>query len=88
MKTVAQPSNAVCKPSPPGPDPYETANKWHLIGRTDSIAGIMNAAKGGAPPPPKKKKPAEEESDEESGTEEEEEDTSATNTDTEPEDEK
>lgn len=54
----------------------------------DSIAGIMNAAKGGAPPPPKKKKPAEEESDEESGTEEEEEDTSATNTDTEPEDDK
>jgi len=53
----------------------------------DSIAGIMNAAKGGAPPKPKKRKESEEEdSDEESGTEEEEEDTSDTNTDTEAED--
>ncbi|KAK4138220.1 hypothetical protein BT67DRAFT_437561 [Trichocladium antarcticum] len=56
----------------------------------DSIAGIMNAAKGGAPPQPKRrklpaKKESDEESDEESGTEEEEDDTSATNTDTEPE---
>ncbi|OIW32990.1 translocation protein sec63 [Coniochaeta ligniaria NRRL 30616] len=52
----------------------------------DSLAGIMNAAKGG--PPPKKKRAADEEEDseeEESGTEEEVEDTSDTNTDTEPE---
>jgi len=51
----------------------------------DSIAGIMHAAKGGQP---KKRKPAKEDdsdSDEESGTDEEEDDTSATNTDTEPE---
>lgn len=56
----------------------------------DSIAGIMNAAKGGAPPKRRKQvKPKveddEEDSDEESGTEEEQDDTSATNTDTEPE---
>ncbi|KAK4115036.1 hypothetical protein N656DRAFT_776094 [Canariomyces notabilis] len=55
----------------------------------DSLAGIMNAAKGGAPPQPKKRKPQkeeeEEESDEESGTDDEDDDTSATNTDTEPE---
>lgn len=54
----------------------------------DSIAGIMNAAKGGAPPKPKKRKQPEEveESDDESGTDESEDDTSDTNTDTEPED--
>lgn len=52
---------------------------------TDSIAGIMNAAKGGAPPPPRRKKAAESDSDDESGTEEEVEETSDTNTDTEPE---
>lgn len=58
----------------------------------DSIAGIMNAAKGGAPPKPKKrkevapKKVESEESDEESGTDESEDDTSDTNTDTEAED--
>ncbi|KAL2018896.1 hypothetical protein VTK56DRAFT_10263 [Thermocarpiscus australiensis] len=54
----------------------------------DSIAGIMHAAKGGAPLQPKKRKPQvdeDDESDEESGTDEEEDDTSATNTDTEPE---
>ncbi|TLS30936.1 hypothetical protein PpBr36_03704 [Pyricularia pennisetigena] len=52
----------------------------------DSIAGIMNAAKGGAPPPRKKKQVVEEdESDDESGTEEEADDTSDTNTDTEDE---
>jgi translocation protein SEC63 len=52
---------------------------------TDSIAGIMNAAKGGAPP--KKRRVAEEDdSEDESGTEEEEDDTSETNTDTEAED--
>ncbi|KAK3374979.1 translocation protein sec63 [Podospora didyma] len=50
----------------------------------DSIAGIMNAAKGGAPPSAKfsKKRKEEEDSDDESGTEEEEDDTSSTNTDT------
>lgn len=65
----------------------------------DSIAGIMNAAKGGAPPPKektaagKKRREAavendddEEDSDEESGTDEEVDDTSDTNTDTEAED--
>ncbi|KAK0711595.1 Sec63 Brl domain-containing protein [Lasiosphaeris hirsuta] len=55
----------------------------------DSIAGIMNAAKGGAPPTKvvkKRKEKDEEDSDEESGTEEEEDDTSDTNTDTEAED--
>ncbi|KAK5654129.1 hypothetical protein OQA88_7560 [Cercophora sp. LCS_1] len=58
----------------------------------DSIAGIMNAAKGGAPPQPKKRKEKveeeeeEEDSDEESGTDESEDDTSDTNTDTEVED--
>ncbi|KAK3944286.1 hypothetical protein QBC46DRAFT_374902 [Diplogelasinospora grovesii] len=51
----------------------------------DSIAGIMNAAKGGAPPTKPKRRKEEEESDDESGTEEEEDDTSDTNTDTEPE---
>ncbi|KAK4216679.1 hypothetical protein QBC37DRAFT_84249 [Rhypophila decipiens] len=54
----------------------------------DSIAGIMNAAKGGAPPAPKpakKKVESEDESDEESGTEEEADTTSDTNTDTEDE---
>ncbi|KAK1750693.1 hypothetical protein QBC47DRAFT_331337 [Echria macrotheca] len=51
----------------------------------DSIAGIMNAAKGGAPPKPKKRK-EQSESDDESGTEESEDDTSDTNTDTEVED--
>jgi translocation protein SEC63 len=59
-----------------------------LTRSTDSIAGIMNAAKGGAPPPRKKKAKAaeeDEESDEESGTEEEADDTSDTNTDTEDE---
>lgn len=59
-----------------------------LTYQSDSIAGIMNAAKGNAPPPPKRRKPAaadEEDSDEESGTDEEEAETSATNTDTEPE---
>ena len=50
----------------------------------DSIAGIMNAAKGGAPPP-RKKKVVEEESDDESGTEEEADSQSDTDTDTEPE---
>lgn len=51
----------------------------------DSIAGIMNAAKGGAPP--KKRRVAEEDdSEDESGTEEEDDDTSETNTDTEAED--
>ncbi len=57
-----------------------------VLACADSIAGIMHAAKGGEP---KKRKPAakkeESDSDEESGTEEEEDDTSATNTDTEPE---
>ena len=57
-----------------------------ILASADSIAGIMHAAKGGEP---KKRKPAakkdESDSDEESGTEEEEDDTSATNTDTEPE---
>ncbi|KAK1832299.1 hypothetical protein QBC39DRAFT_349170 [Podospora conica] len=61
----------------------------------DSIAGIMNAAKGGAPPKDKaasssKKRKDEadedEDSDEESGTDEEVDDTSDTNTDTEAED--
>ncbi|PSR94224.1 translocation protein sec63 [Coniella lustricola] len=54
----------------------------------DSIAGIMNAAKGNAPPPPKRKQAAakNDDSEEESGTEEEEDDTSATNTDTDGED--
>jgi translocation protein SEC63 len=53
----------------------------------DSIAGIMHAAKGGEPKRRKQPKKVEEsDSDEESGTEEEEDDTSATNTDTEPED--
>jgi len=56
----------------------------------DSIAGIMHAAKGGAPPTKKRKevskKAEEDDSEEESGTDEDEEDTSATNTDTEPED--
>lgn len=58
-----------------------------LIRDSDSIAGIMNAAKGNAPPPPRKRPAAanDDDSDEESGTEEEEDDTSATNTDTEPE---
>ncbi|KAL8388636.1 hypothetical protein RB595_009117 [Gaeumannomyces hyphopodioides] len=52
----------------------------------DSIAGIMNAAKGNAPPPRKRKKDdSDDDSDEESGTEEEAEDTSDTNTDTEDE---
>lgn len=53
--------------------------------RTDSIAGIMNAAKGG-PAPKTRRKKVEEDSDDESGTDEEEDDTSATNTDTEAED--
>jgi translocation protein SEC63 len=60
-----------------------------IIDALDSIAGIMNAAKGGAPPKRRKQvksKPEEDDSDEESGTEEEQDDTSATNTDTEPED--
>jgi translocation protein SEC63 len=60
-----------------------------IIDTLDSIAGIMNAAKGGAPPKRRKQvksKPEEDDSDEESGTEEEQDDTSATNTDTEPED--
>ncbi|KAK0623286.1 Sec63 Brl domain-containing protein [Immersiella caudata] len=58
----------------------------------DSIAGIMNAAKGGAPPNPKKRKEVKREeededddSDEESGTDESEDDTSDTDTDTEDE---
>ena len=52
----------------------------------DSLAGIMNAAKGGPPPSkPKRRKEEEDDSDEESGTEEEADDTSDTNTDTEPE---
>jgi translocation protein SEC63 len=53
----------------------------------DSIAGIMNAAKGNAPPPRKRRKEEEDEedSDEESGTDEEADDTSDTNTDTEDE---
>ncbi|CAN8097387.1 unnamed protein product [Discula destructiva] len=55
----------------------------------ESIAGLMNAARGQAPPPTKRKPAAEEDSsDEESGTDEEEADTSDTNTDTEDEDEK
>lgn len=57
--------------------------------KTDSLAGIMHAAKGGAPPKPKKKvvkESDEEDSDEESGTDEESDDTSDTNTDTEEED--
>ncbi|KAI0128742.1 Sec63 Brl domain-containing protein [Xylariales sp. AK1849] len=49
----------------------------------DSLAGQMNALKGGAPPKPKKRRDTSDE--EESGTEEEEDDTSATNTDTEDE---
>lgn len=55
----------------------------------DSIAGIMNSAKGGAPPKAKKRKEekvSDEDSDEESGTEEEVDDTSDTNTDTDGED--
>lgn len=54
----------------------------------DSLAGIMNAAKGGPPPskPKRRKEEEEEDSDEESGTEEEADDTSDTNTDTEAED--
>ncbi|KAJ9152075.1 Translocation protein sec63 [Pleurostoma richardsiae] len=53
----------------------------------DSLAGIMNAAKGVPPPRPRKKKVEEDDSEEdESGTEEEADDTSDTNTDTEPED--
>jgi translocation protein SEC63 len=53
----------------------------------DSIAGQMNALKGGSAPgtTKPKRKPKEEESDDESGTEEEEDDTSETNTDTEDE---
>ncbi|KAI0016932.1 protein translocation complex component [Xylariomycetidae sp. FL0641] len=54
----------------------------------DSLAGQMNALKGGSVPgatKPKRRKEIEEESDEESGTDEEESDTSATNTDTEDE---
>jgi translocation protein SEC63 len=55
--------------------------------RPDSLAGIMNAAKGVPPPRPRKKKVEEDDSEEdESGTEEEADDTSDTNTDTEPED--
>lgn len=49
----------------------------------DSLAGQMNALKGG--PVAKPKKAIEEDSDEESGTDEDESDTSATNTDTEDE---
>lgn len=59
-----------------------------MVVNTDSIAGIMHAAKGGAPLQPKRRKQQqqeEEDSDEESGTDEEEDDTSETNTDTEPE---
>ncbi|KAI1502672.1 protein translocation complex component [Biscogniauxia marginata] len=52
----------------------------------DSIAGQMNALKGGSiPDATKSRKRQEEESDDESGTEEEEDDTSETNTDTEDE---
>ncbi|OAA58610.1 protein translocation complex component [Niveomyces insectorum RCEF 264] len=50
----------------------------------DSLAGIMNAAKG-APVQKSKKAASDEESEDESGTEEENDDTSETNTDTEPE---
>ncbi len=67
--------------------PYNLLYKSQPLTRdTDSIAGIMNAAKGGAPPKPKKKVQDDEDSDEESGTEEEADDTSDTNTDTEAED--
>lgn len=52
----------------------------------DSLAGIMNAAKGGPSPSKPKRRKEEEDSDEESGTEEEADDTSDTNTDTEAED--
>ncbi|KAK3313822.1 Sec63 Brl domain-containing protein [Apodospora peruviana] len=54
----------------------------------DSIAGAMNALKGGPAPAakPKKLQKVEEDSDEESGTEEEADSASDTNTDTEPED--
>ncbi|KAI1267398.1 Sec63 Brl domain-containing protein [Xylariaceae sp. FL1019] len=52
----------------------------------DSLAGQVNAMRGGPVAPPKEKKAEDEESsEEESGTEEEESDTSATNTDTEDE---
>ncbi|CAH0033386.1 unnamed protein product [Clonostachys rhizophaga] len=54
----------------------------------DSLAGQMQALKGGAPPPKPRRRPANDDdsSDEESGTDDEEEDdTSATNTDTEDE---
>ncbi|KAI6092590.1 Sec63 Brl domain-containing protein [Hypoxylon rubiginosum] len=50
----------------------------------DSLAGQMNALKGGPTPKPKRRKDDDSE-DEESGTEEEEDSTSETNTDTEPE---
>lgn len=70
----------------PPPTFYRDSGDRVANGKTDSIAGIMNAAKGG--PPPKKKRAADDEDseeEEESGTEEEVEDTSDTNTDTEPE---
>ncbi len=51
----------------------------------DSLAGIMNAAKGDATATRRKRSAQTEESDDESGTEEEAESTSDTNTDTEPE---
>lgn len=51
--------------------------------KIDSLAGQMQAMKGGSAPARKKKKAAAEEvSDEESGTDEEEEDASETDTDT------
>lgn len=51
--------------------------------KADSLAGQMQAMKGGSAPTRKKKKAAAREvSDDESGTDEEEEDTSETNTDT------
>jgi len=85
---ISEPEEGTYSPGGPSGPPSRrdgAANK-----PTDSLAGIMNAAKGGAPPPRRKKteKTAEkeDESDDESGTEEEADDTSDTNTDTEPED--
>lgn len=71
---------------PPHSKP-QLITQW-LISFTESIAGLMNAARGGAvAPPTNKRKPVAEDdsSDEESGTDEEAEDTSDTNTDTEDE---
>jgi len=54
-----------------------------LTSEIDTIAGIMQAAKGG---PVKRRQDSDEESDEESTTDDDEDDdTSETNTDTEPE---